>query len=162
MKKFLAIIVISLVGSACSPSADVPPAKRIYQIAEQQLPHEATYSRLRWAHLPATQPAPALQRASDSVRPRLLPIVHLSIENKSLCDAASALASMMRYTSYCSSQLREETTSVEALGTIYELAEKIADNHIVKIVIDEENKEIRFLPRAVQRVEFLGEEPNGN
>lgn len=149
-------------GTACSSSVEVPPAKRVYQIAEQQLPHEVTYSRLRWVHLPATQPPAALQRASDSVRPRLLPIVHLSIENKSLCDAASALASLMRYTSYCSSQLRKEITSVEALGTIYELAEIIADNHVVKIVIDEENKEIRFLPRAVQKVEFLGEEPHGN
>lgn len=149
-------------GTACSSSVEVSPAKRVYQIAEQQLPHEATYSRLRWVHLPATQPPATLQRASDSVRPRLLPIVHLTIENKSLCDAASALASLMRYTSYCSSQLREETTSIEALGTIYELAERIADNHTVKIVIDEENREIRFLPRGVQQVEFLGEELHGN
>lgn len=149
-------------GTACSSSVQTQPAKRVFQIAEQQLPHEATYSRLRWVHLPATQPSTDLHRASDSVRPRLLPIVHLSIENKSLCDAASALASLMRYTSYCSSQLKEEVTSVEALGTIYELSERIADRHKVKVVIDEENKEIRFLPATVQRVEFLGEELHGN
>lgn len=162
MKQVLLIIAISLLGTACSSSVEITPAKEVYQIAEQQLPHDVTYSRLRWVHLPATQPATILQRASDSVRPRLLPIVHLSIENKSLCDAATTLASLMRYTSYCSSQLKEEITSIEALGTVYELAEKIADNHAVKIVIDGENKEIRFLPSIVQQVKFLGEEAHGN
>jgi len=68
----------------------------------------------------------------------------------------------MRYSSYCSSQLKEKRTSIEALGNIYELAEKIADQHPVRIVIDEEHKEIRLLPSMVERVEFLREEQNGN
>ncbi|NBW40039.1 hypothetical protein EBR25_03440 [bacterium] len=162
MRVLLSFTIICLMLSGCSSTLELSPAKRAYQVAEQQLPQEPTYNRLRWVHLPTSQPARSLHRASDEVRPKLLPVVHFSIKEKSLCEAATILAGLYRFSSYCSSQLREEMITLEALGNIYELAENIAADHDVKIVIDRENREIRFFPSMVQNVRFLEEVTNGN
>ncbi len=75
-----------------------------------------------------------------------MPIYHLELAENSLKEAAAALASTARYSSYCSELIAEDVISISTLGTIEELATQIEEQAGIEVVVDHENKEVRFLP----------------
>ena len=140
----LLISSVFLVG--CS-SKDEHPMKEIYRVSPRQLPPEATYSRLRWVHLPETHPSADMSQLPHRVanRPKLLPVVHFTVEDLPMCEAATVLSGLGRYATYCSSKVKDKTVSLDALGTIDELAELIEQKYKVNVVVDHPNREVRFL-----------------
>jgi hypothetical protein len=73
----------------------------------------------------------------------------LTIKNGTLEETARVLGAMARYSSYTTPSLATRKASFQNLGTIDELAEIIEDKERIKVVVDHENKEVRFLVRTV-------------
>jgi hypothetical protein len=118
---------------------------RVNTIAHRQLAPERTYNRLRWVHPPSMLPARDYDQKVSEFRPRILPVVRLEVENTTLKEVALILGTSTRYTTYCSSLVENERVSLNQLGTLDELAEEIENRTPVDIVIDHDNKAIRFL-----------------
>jgi hypothetical protein len=70
------------------------------------------------------------------------------MKNATLEQTCKVLASMARYSSYTSPSLVTQKYSFENLGTIDELARIIEEKAQIKVVVDDENKEVRFLVRT--------------
>jgi hypothetical protein len=70
------------------------------------------------------------------------------MKKATLEETAKILASMARYSSYTSPSLAKQKFSFESLGTIDELARIIGDKAGIKVVVDHDNKEVRFLVRT--------------
>ncbi|MCI5066187.1 hypothetical protein MRY87_10720 [bacterium] len=162
MKRFSAPLHLSfllILLGGCSSTHPVEVEKKVYRVADRQLPPDLTYSRLRWVHLPETHPSRDLRSAglADPSRPKLLPVVHFSLEDQPLCTAATVLAGLNRYSTYCSSLLREETITINTLGTFEELAREIEATAGVKVTIDHENREVRFLAGQPKEAAFFNE-----
>jgi hypothetical protein len=154
------IIATAFTLSGCSTSTTLPEKEEVYRVTHRQLPPEPTYNRLRWVHLPVTHPARNLKRHTDGERPKLMPVYHFTVSDTSMCDAAAVLAGMARYTSYCASPLKDLRISLNMLGTLPEVADRIEAEHPVNVIIDHEHKEVRFLRGKVKkpRHRFLDEE----
>lgn len=124
---------------------------RVNRIARQQLPDDPVYNRLRWVHLPHTLPLEK-PRVSEQ-RARLAPVYHLELLDNSLKQASVALASTARYTSHCSDLIADDTITLNALGTIDELASLIGEQAGIEVVVDHEHEEVRFLPLNAEQAE---------
>lgn len=113
---------------------------------------EPVYARTRWVHppevLPERESAASSTRSSYENSPTIKPVYRLSMKKATLEETAKILASMARYSSYTSPSLAKQTFSVESLGTLDELARIIGDKAGIKVVVDHENKEVRFLVRT--------------
>lgn len=142
--------------SGCStPHYDKLAGTKSYDLATRQLPPDPVYSRLKWVHLPEMYPSMMYKASED--RPRYFPVFHFQINNRELCDAAVQLAGTARYSSYCSSLLKGERITLQALGTIDELAKKIENSSSkVRVVVDHENREVRFLTNSAVEGQFFG------
>ncbi len=110
---------------------------------------EPVYARTRWVRPPDNLPmrdrpgaeeAPALQTA-----PRLRSVFHLSLKNSTLEETARVLAATSRYSSYTAPSIAAEKISVDNLGTIDELARIVESKAHIQVVVDHQNKEVRFL-----------------
>jgi hypothetical protein len=156
--KVLLLPLLALILTGCGSSEPLEPPAKTYRVSDRQLPPDPTYNRLRWVHLPETHPTRDLHPISHSSRPKLLPIVHFSIENKPLCEAAAMLAALGRYSSYCSSLVKDRTITLKALGTIIELAERIEAEHPVQVIIDHDHRQVRFLAKQGSQERFFGED----
>jgi hypothetical protein len=77
--------------------------------------------------------------------PALRPVFHLEIKNASLEETARVLAALSRYSSYTAPSIATKKFSIENLGTIDELGELIARKAAIQVVVDHENKEVKFL-----------------
>lgn len=150
----LLTVVIALVSWGCAGSAPVEPP-RSHHIARRQLPPEPVYNRLRWVQVPGTVPAAGRTFSPD--RPRVLPVVELSLQGATLDEAASVLASSARYSSYCASTIAKDQISFQALGTIDELAQKIADQAGIRAVVDHDNRQVRFFAIQLDTPRFYEE-----
>jgi hypothetical protein len=75
-------------------------------------------------------------------------VYELTLKNATLEQTCKVLASMARYSSYTSPSLARESFSFQNLGTIDELAQIIEEKAQIKVVVDHENKEVRFLVRT--------------
>jgi hypothetical protein len=75
-------------------------------------------------------------------------VYELSLTNATLDQTCKVLASMARYSSYTSPSLAKEKFSFKNLGTIDELARIIEEKAQIKVVVDHESKEVRFLVRT--------------
>jgi hypothetical protein len=89
---------------------------------------------------PGASEEPALQTS-----PRLRSVFHLSLKNSTLEETARVLAATSRYSSYTAPSISAEKISVDNLGTIDELAKIIESKAHIQVVIDHQNKEVRFL-----------------
>jgi hypothetical protein len=108
---------------------------------------DPVYVRTRWVHPPEVLP-PRSGAATDSSRdgtPSLRPVYELNLKNATLEQTCKVLASMARYSSYTSPSLATQKFSFQNLGTIDELAQTIGQKAGIKVVVDHENKEVRFL-----------------
>jgi hypothetical protein len=110
---------------------------------------EPVYARTRWAHPPEVLPAREGGDTSSSYNtPSLRPVYEISLTNATLEQTCKVLAQMARYSSYTSPSLAKEKFSLKNLGTIDELARTIEEKAQIKVVVDHENKEVRFLVRT--------------
>ena len=110
---------------------------------------EPVYARTRWTHPPEVLPmrdGGSTEFSYDS--PPLRPVYELSMKNATLEQTCKVLASMARYSSYTSPSLVNQKFSSQNLGTIDELARIIEEKAKIKVVVDHENKEVRFLVRT--------------
>jgi hypothetical protein len=72
-------------------------------------------------------------------------VFHLALKNATLEETARVLAATSRYSSYTAPSIASEKISVDNLGTIDELAQIIGSKAHVQVVVDHQNKEVRFL-----------------
>ncbi|MCB0320342.1 MAG: hypothetical protein KDD60_05395 [Bdellovibrionales bacterium] len=154
------ILSVCLLCGCSSHEFEEPAQVRVYSIADRQLPRDPVYSRLRWVHLPEMHPARHVEVNPE--RPLLLPVNHFSIQDKPLCDAAALLAGSARYSAYCSSLLKDEKISLEALGTIDEIATLIEKNSQARVIVDHSNREVRFLLGTEGRESFYSDGGTAN
>lgn len=138
-KILLSSIALASLAS-CSSTPEVNPKAESYRISTTRNAPDEIYYRIRTARPPEVTPGP-----SAIVAPRIEPIFELALENDSLCVGALALAHASRYESYCASGVGARKITLHRLGTVDELAEAIAKEGQIKVVVDHENREIRFL-----------------
>ena len=150
MKTYLRQVVIvgAVITIGCAPQGKewtADETHRVFRPAIRQLPPDPVYNRLTKVYLPEVLPTKA---EITTERPLVLPIIHLSLKEDSLDQAAKLLAQSARYNAYCSSSIASKKISLEVLGTIDELADEIAKTAAVKTVVDHINREVRFLALA--------------
>lgn len=147
--KFVIAVSASLLllGAAGCSSKKVPEwspekKKKMFRIATQQLAPEPVYNAVRWVRPPQVTPT---RKIESSTAPIIMPIVNLSVQNRPLKEVILVIAAPTRYRTYCSSLIANQPLSLNMLGTIDELAAEIEKTSGINVVIDHENKEIRFL-----------------
>jgi len=138
--------------AGCTPRSEVKKPV-VYRIAHRQLPPEPVYSRLRLVHVPETMPLARANYSPD--RPRILPVIHLELDEDTLEDAAAALAATARYSSYCASSIANQKVSLNQLGTIDELAGELAAAAGIRVVVDHENRQVRFFAQPIEQPRFF-------
>jgi hypothetical protein len=115
---------------------------------------EPVYARTRWVNAPNVLPSRDRIGASESESlaesPILRSVFHLSLKNATLEETARVLAATARYSSYAAPSIASERISVDNLGTIDELAAIIESKAQVQVIIDHQNKEVRFLAGYAQ------------
>ena len=159
MIKFSTLIlglVVCGVSVGCSTS-DVKPydasgtkGRTLFLPSYRSAAPEPVYARTRWVHPPEVLPprSGGSTESSYITGPSLRPVYELTLKNASLEQTCKVLASMARYSSYTSPSLASQKFSIQNLGTIDELARIIEEKAGIKVVVDHENKEVRFLVRT--------------
>jgi hypothetical protein len=87
----------------------------------------------------------------------LRPIFELTLNKATLEETARVLAAMARYSSYTDPSIAKNTFSIENLGTIDELGRTIGVKAGIQVVIDHDNKEVRFLAPAAETPRLFSE-----
>jgi len=141
-----ALIAASALASGCSSNKAERPSGKAYRVAFRQLPPQPVYNRVGFAHLPEVVPSRDLPRTNA---PTLDPMVHLELKNSTLEEASEVLAAVSRYTSFCASTIAKQRITLNTLGTQQELADQISAEAGIKVVIDHENRQVRFLTGIV-------------
>ncbi len=158
---------VGIVLSACAAiavagCAGVKPyepnskAKRtIFMPSVRSTAPEPVYARTRWVHAPEVVPqrdrSGDVDRGSLRETPTLRSVFQLSLKNTTLEETARVLAATARYSSYTAPSIASEKISVDNLGTIDELAAIIESKAQIQVIIDHQNKEVRFLaPHTAQ------------
>jgi hypothetical protein len=154
MRAAVALIALVVVGGVgCSGVKPYEPNSKanrtIFMPSVQTVAPEPVYARTRWVNAPHVLPSRDKMGASESgslgETPTLRSVFHLSLKNATLEETARVLAATARYSSYTAPSIASERISVDNLGTIDELAAIIESKARVQVVIDHENKEVRFL-----------------
>lgn len=148
----LLLVSLLILMSACSSSDLKPYATEkhfeLYGMATRQLPPDPVYNRLRWVYPPDTYPDSTEVPTSSSY---IMPVFHMHVENSPLDETVKILAATLRYTSFCSSKVAAQRITINKLGTAEELAAEISRQANVNVIIDHQNKDIRFMPLAAQK-----------
>lgn len=155
LSKIVVGLMVCGVSVGCSTS-DVKPyeptsktGRTLFMPSYRVAGPEPVYARTRWVHPPEVLPSRDEGDTDSSYpSPPLRPVYELSLKKSTLEQTCKVLASMARYSSYTSPSLAKETFSFKNLGTIDELARIIEDKAQIKVVVDHENKEVRFLVRT--------------
>ena len=146
MKLFYTLIyTVLLCGCAQTEAGHTPKAEReTFLIASHQLPGDPVYNRVFMARPPEVMP----KRGDEKVVPdaSIIPVIHLDVQNSNLESVARTLADSMRYRSYTAASIANKKFSIDALGTIDELADTISNKAGVYVSVDHGNKELRVLP----------------
>ncbi len=144
------------VSVGCSTS-DVKPysptgknTRTIFMPSYRTAGPEPVYARTRWVQPPEVLPPRSGGSTENSYdqAPSLRPVYELTMKNATLEQTCKVLAQMARYSSYTSPSLATQKFSFQNLGTIDELARIIEEKAGIKVVVDHENKEVRFLVRT--------------
>jgi hypothetical protein len=110
---------------------------------------DPVYARTRWVHapdlLPSRERSGADSGGSLEETPTLRSVFHLSLKKATLEETARVLAATSRYSSYTAPSIASERISVDNLGTIDELAAIIESKARIQVIVDHQNKEVRFL-----------------
>lgn len=154
--------VVALAGCA-GPKPYEPYAndqRTIFMPSVRTVGAEPVYSRTRWVRPPELLPQRDIPGSTDVAlrnTPILRTIFELSVKNATLEETARILAATARYSSYTAPSIAAEKISVKNLGTIDELGRIIESKAQVQVIIDHENKEVRFLPASAQSPKLFEE-----
>lgn len=149
-------LIVCGVAAGCSTS-DVKPydpvgtkGRTLFMPSYRSAAPDRVYARTRWVQPPEVLPPRSGGSTSSSYgdAPALRPVYELTLKDATLEQTCKVLASMARYSSYTSPSLATEKFSIQNLGTIDELAQIIEQKAGIKVVVDHENKEVRFLVRT--------------
>ena len=161
MKAKIALTVFTMIAfSGCSlfvpaPSADADKTAKTYKTATRQLAPEPVYNRVRWVHLPA--PLPGRQKGQyDS--PQITPRFEVSLKDASLEEVARTLAAPSGYRAYCASSIADQKVDLQGIGTIEEFVGIIEKKTGIKVLIDHDMRDIRFLAGNYHAPRFFEEE----
>lgn len=139
----LAAIVVAIVAFAgCSSKNPDPASDRFYGPATRQVAPDPVYNPIRSVRPPQVTPTRQVKSAAGPV---IEPVIHLTLQQTPICEAIQVLTAATRYRLYCSSLVAKQVVSIDALGTLGELASKIENQSKVVVVIDHENEEVRVL-----------------
>ena len=147
------ILIIAVVLTGCSAKGPVKDEVRLNKIHDKQLPSEKVYGRLKWVYAPSTLPDEPGLAAEEA--PKINKIVHFTLKKGKLSEAATALASISNYSSYCSSEIADRPISLDMLGTIDEIAEAISQNAGISVVVDHSTKAVQFFPFRGEAAQLL-------
>ena len=154
----VAATVALLCVSGCS-STEVVDTEIRPPTAIKPYASEGVYNRLRLAHLPKPLPSTKATKAKAQLRraPIILPAVHLEMHEATLEETLEALSTTTSYHTYCSSKVAEKKISINTLGTIDELAEKISIAGGINVIVDHDTRSVSFFPNTDESAEV--EEP---
>ena len=138
-KSFLLVVLLL---SACAATEVKVKSVPTYKISRQQVGAEPVYSSLRWVNLPDPLPDKGAQPNSKNF---VDPVYQFELKNSSLEESSYIFATALHYRSYCASGIANQHVTFSTLGTIAEIAEKLEKLAGIKIVIDHDNREVRFL-----------------
>lgn len=140
---------LGALGALCigCSTTDIPQWKpqretKTFSVASRQLAPEPTYSRLRWVRSPEVIPS---ELHGGSAAPAIVPVMQLEIKDMTLEEVARLLGSAAQYSSYCSSLIAKQTLTLNRLGTIDELGAEVEKAAQIRVVIDHNARQIRFL-----------------
>lgn len=139
----LVALLASLLFSGCFQASEFN-ADKGYLVATRRVPPEPVYNRVFLARPPEVMPAKEMEFTNA---PRVLPVIHLELKAVTLETVAQTLGGSARYRSYCAASIADKKFSIDALGTIDELADIISKKADVYVSVDHANREVRFLPQ---------------
>ena len=156
---------IALLGTAgCGGPKDYQPystsQRTIFMPSVRTVGAEPVYARTRWVRPPEILPqrdTAGSMNGQLGETPTLRTVFELSLQNTSLEETARILAATARYSSYTAPSIASEKISIKNLGTIDELARIIESKAQVQVVVDHENKEVRFLPASAESPKLFEE-----
>ncbi len=137
---FAASLGLTALVSGCSSNEPPPPAPLpVYRVATNQLPQEPVYSRLSWAALP--EPIPGALKSRGA---RMSQKFDLSLSSATLGNAANKLGRLFGYRAYCAGTISDRRVTLKERGDLDELAEALAQEASIRVVVDHENRELRL------------------
>jgi hypothetical protein len=151
-------------AAGCSGPKDYEPYstshRTIFMPAVRTVGAEPVYARTRWVRPPDVLPQRDISGASNSElreTPSLRTVFELSLKDVTLEETARVLAATARYSSYTAPSIASNKISIKNLGTIDELGRIIGKEAQVQVVVDHENKEVRFLPASAESPKLFEE-----
>ena len=134
-------VLMSTFGCASSMKQWEPDKKgaQVYSVSFRQTAPQPTYNRRRWVNFPDLLPEGRLPSHSEAA---LSPEFHLKLDDTPLSEAGQVLAQMARYSSSCTTRC-DATVSVEAIGTIDELAQLLSRKSGIRFSVDHSAKKVR-------------------
>lgn len=143
----ITIVSFSLLFTACSsregPQWHKENKHNSYKIATRQLAPQPVYGGLKWVRPPEMTPS---RKPENSNAGLAMPVINFNVQNKPLKEVILILAATARYRTYCSSKVATRKVTINTLGTMDEIASIIENIANINVVIDHQNKEVRFLP----------------
>ena len=144
--KIMGALVLACVASGCSTRPPAPDNKEVqpsYRVAEQRYAPEGEYSRQGWVVPPYPIPG------SEVARGRRFSQTHtISLSNVRVDEASRRVAGLFGYRAFIASNAAEQRLSlVREHGDIEQLAEALAREAKIRVVIDHETREMRVFAR---------------
>jgi hypothetical protein len=162
MRGLLVLTIFGLMLAGCGGVKEyqpVPKSGGLYMPSVRTVGPEPVYSRTRWVRPPEVLPQRESSSGSANLQdsPSLRPVFQLSLKNATLEETARVLAATARYSSYTAPSIAKNKISVTNLGTIDELARIIESKARVQVVVDHENREVRFLAAHAEQPRLFDE-----
>jgi hypothetical protein len=139
----LTIGLIALIVVGCSSDGKLDPDRtlEVYNVSFRQTAPQPTYKRTTWVLSPENIPAP---EAPFSSGPAIFPVYTLNIKNSSIRELMQLLSETSRYASFCEGKQCNSRISINAVGTVEELAQEITKRSNVNLIVDHDAHEIRI------------------
>ena len=148
--------LVSIGGCAATTKPYQPTSSKertVFMPSLRTVAPEPIYARTRWVRAPQVLPqrdVPSLGNPELRDSPTLRPVFEINIKDATLEETARILSATARYSSYTAPSIANNKISLKNLGTIDELGRIIESKAQVQVIIDHENKEVRFLPASAQ------------
>jgi len=140
----ISLSAMALFLVACSDSGNVNRKVPVtYKMATRQLPPQPVYSATRFVRPPEMNPSRDPEASNADV---VIPIFNFSIQNRTLSETILVLAATVRYSSFCDKSIANRRLTLTTIGTVDEIAKEIQEKVKIKIEIDHQKKQVRFLP----------------
>ena len=163
MRNLALYSLVVLVGAGCSGVKEYQPITKnsgLFMPSVRTSAPEPVYARTRWVRPPEVLPqrdSAGQETVGLQESPSLRPVFQLSLKNATLEETARVLAATARYSSYTAPSIAKDKISVTNLGTIDELARTIESKARVQVVVDHQNREVRFLAAHAEQPRLYDE-----